>query len=71
MHTSSSKVAAHIALSMIAMASLVGATEQTGLEVGATAPEFSLVGNDGEQHSLASILAKGPAVLIFDRSADW
>lgn len=66
MATATSKLAPHIVLSMIAMASLVGATEQTGLEVGATAPEFSLVGNDGEQHSLSSILAKGPAVLIFD-----
>ena len=42
-----------------------------GLPVGAKAPAFSLVGQDGKEHALAELLRNGTLVLVFQRSADW
>jgi cytochrome oxidase Cu insertion factor (SCO1/SenC/PrrC family) len=42
-----------------------------GLPVGAQAPAFKLVGQDGKEHDLAELLVKGKLALAFQRSADW
>ena len=42
-----------------------------GLPVGAQAPAFTLVGQDGKEHALADLLVKGKLALVFQRSADW
>ena len=42
-----------------------------GLPVGARAPAFKLVGQDGQEHDLAALLVKGKLALVFQRSADW
>ena len=42
-----------------------------GLPVGAQAPAFKLVGQDGKEHDLAELLVKGKLALVFQRSADW
>ena len=42
-----------------------------GLPVGAQAPAFKLVGQDGQEHDLAELLVKGKLALVFQRSADW
>ena len=42
-----------------------------GLRVGAQAPAFRLVGQDGKEHDLAELLVKGKLALVFQRSADW
>jgi hypothetical protein len=42
-----------------------------GLGVGAKAPAFKLVGQDGKPHDLAELLIKGKLALMFQRSADW
>ena len=42
-----------------------------GLGVGAQAPAFRLVGQDGKEHELAELLVKGKLALVFQRSADW
>jgi cytochrome oxidase Cu insertion factor (SCO1/SenC/PrrC family) len=45
--------------------------EQTGLEVGAKAPKFTLKDQEGKERSLDEFLAKGKVALVFYRSADW
>lgn len=45
--------------------------EKTGLPVGAKAPDFELMGSDGQRHSLNELIAGGPLALVFFRSADW
>jgi len=45
--------------------------DHTGLVIGQKAPPFTLKGQDGQEHSLESLLKKGQAVLVFHRSADW
>ena len=42
-----------------------------GLGVGAKAPAFRLVGQDGKEHDLAELLVKGKLALVFQRSPDW
>jgi hypothetical protein len=42
-----------------------------GLGVGAQAPVFKLVGQDGKEHDLAELLVKGKLALVFQRSPDW
>lgn len=54
-----------IALSPLASAGAIG------LKVGAEAPDFTLTAGGGSEVSLSQRLAKGPAVLVFVRSADW
>ena len=44
---------------------------QPGLAIGAKAPNFTLTGQDGLDHSLADLLKKGKVALVFFRSADW
>jgi cytochrome oxidase Cu insertion factor (SCO1/SenC/PrrC family) len=48
-----------------------GTNWNPGLPVGAQAPAFKLVGQDGKEHDLAELLAKGKLALVFQRSADW
>jgi cytochrome oxidase Cu insertion factor (SCO1/SenC/PrrC family) len=45
--------------------------EQTGLEVGAKAPKFTLKDQAGKERSLDEFLGKGKVALVFYRSADW
>jgi AhpC/TSA family len=45
--------------------------EQTGLEVGAKAPKFTLNDQDGKKRSLDEFVGKGKVALVFYRSADW
>lgn len=42
-------------------------TSSTTLKPGATAPDFSLPTNRGDQRSLAEYLARGPVLLAFHR----
>lgn len=42
-----------------------------GLAVGAPAPAFDLVDQDGQRVSLESVLGRGPVAVVFFRSADW
>ena len=44
---------------------------QTGLKVGAKAPEFTLKDQEGKERRLDEFLAKGKVALVFYRSADW
>ena len=48
-----------------------GTNWNPGLPVGAQAPAFKLVGQDGKEHELAELLVKGKLALVFQRSADW
>ena len=48
-----------------------GTNWNPGLPVGAQAPAFELVGQDGKEHDLAELLVKGKLALVFQRSADW
>jgi cytochrome oxidase Cu insertion factor (SCO1/SenC/PrrC family) len=45
--------------------------EQTGLKVGAKAPEFTLKDQEGKERRLDEFLTKGKVALVFYRSADW
>jgi cytochrome oxidase Cu insertion factor (SCO1/SenC/PrrC family) len=45
--------------------------EQTGLQVGASAPRFVLKDQNGRERSLDEMLKKGKIALVFYRSADW
>jgi hypothetical protein len=55
----------------ISHAQSAGTNWNPGLPVGAQAPEFKLVGQDGKEHELAELLVKGKLALVFQRSADW
>jgi cytochrome oxidase Cu insertion factor (SCO1/SenC/PrrC family) len=44
---------------------------QTGLQVGAKAPGFTLKDQNGAERSLDEFLGKGKVALVFYRSADW
>jgi cytochrome oxidase Cu insertion factor (SCO1/SenC/PrrC family) len=48
-----------------------GTNWNPGLPVGAQAPAFKLVGQDGKEHDLDELLVKGKLALVFQRSADW
>lgn len=45
--------------------------DQTGLNVGAKAPGFTLKDQEGKERSLDELLRKGKVALVFYRSADW
>ena len=45
--------------------------ELTGLKVGAKAPSFRLMDQQGKERSLDEFLKKGKVALVFYRSADW
>lgn len=42
-------------------------TEQESVQVEPTAPDFSLTAQDGTDVDLASLVARGPAILVFYR----
>jgi cytochrome oxidase Cu insertion factor (SCO1/SenC/PrrC family) len=44
---------------------------EIGLPQGQSAPNFELTDQNGESHSLTSLLADGPLAILFFRSADW
>lgn len=43
----------------------------TGPAVGAPAPPFEAAGQNGQMHSLQSLLGPKGLILVFYRSADW
>jgi len=45
--------------------------ESVGPKTGDALPEFSLRDQDGQVHSLKSLLGTNGAVIVFFRSADW
>ncbi len=57
------------ALALIGLAAL-GAI-RTGPEVGAKMPDFQAVDQDGQAHTLTSLLGPKGAMLVVYRSADW
>jgi hypothetical protein len=42
-----------------------------GPQVGETVPEFSLLDQRGNRHTMASLMGPKGLVLAFNRSADW
>jgi peroxiredoxin len=42
-----------------------------GLKIGEKAPKFKLKDQSGKEFSLEEALKKGPAALVFHRSASW
>ena len=60
-----------VVLPGISHAQSAGTNWNPGLPVGAQAPAFKLVGQDGKEHALADLLVKGKLALVFQRSADW
>ena len=42
-----------------------------GPQVGEVVPDFSLVDQNGEEHTLQSIIGPNGAMLVFTRSASW
>jgi cytochrome oxidase Cu insertion factor (SCO1/SenC/PrrC family) len=45
--------------------------DQTGLEIGANAPRFTLTDQEGQRRILDDLLKSGKVALVFYRSADW
>jgi peroxiredoxin len=45
--------------------------ENRGLPIGRSAPAFTLSDQNGNNVSLAGLLAKGPVAVVFHRSVDW
>jgi Peroxiredoxin len=45
--------------------------DSVGPKVGASLPNFTLLDQRGEPHSLKSLLGPKGAVIVFFRSADW
>ena len=47
------------------------AQNETGLEVGAQAPAFTLKDQDGKEQKLSELTKDGPVAIVFHRSASW
>jgi hypothetical protein len=45
--------------------------QKLGPQVGARVPDFSLTDQNGEPHTLRSVMGPKGAMLVFFRSADW
>lgn len=45
--------------------------QRLGPQVGELVPDFSLPDQNGEPHTLRSVLGRNGAMLVFFRSADW
>ena len=45
--------------------------EQFGPQVGDVVPAFTLTDQNGQTHTLESIMGPNGAMLVFSRSADW
>lgn len=54
-----------------ALAQTPVALEAVGPQPGAVVPAFSLVDQTGATRTLASIMGRRGAMLVFSRSADW
>jgi peroxiredoxin len=54
---------------LIALTAL--AAIHTGPQVGTKLPDFQAVDQDGQSHTLTSLLGPKGAVLVIYRSADW
>jgi hypothetical protein len=63
--------AALLLLTGAASAAEPAVPEKTGLAAGQDAPAFTLKDQNNRDVSLDSLLKKGPAALVFYRSADW
>lgn len=48
-----------------------GKSELPGLEIGKKAPDFELKDQLGKPVRLSEMLKKGPAAVVFHRSASW
>ena len=59
------------ALALLFAVTRLAAADLPGLKVGDAAPDFTLPSSSGESQSLQALLAHGPTVLVFVRSADW
>ena len=58
-----------ITLSLAAIATVAAGDD--GLEIGTSAPAFSLVSQDEQIISLENLLKDGPVAIVFYRSAAW
>ena len=58
-------------LAMTTRGAEAAAPGKTGLAVGQKAAAFVLKDQNGREVSLDSLLKRGPAALVFYRSADW
>jgi hypothetical protein len=58
-----------LALAVFALAAL--AAIHTGPEIGSKMPDFQAVDQNGQLHTLTSLLGPKGAVLVVYRSADW
>jgi cytochrome oxidase Cu insertion factor (SCO1/SenC/PrrC family) len=47
------------------------AQQPTGPAVGARVPDFEATDQNGQSHTLTSLLGPKGAILVFYRSADW
>ncbi len=45
--------------------------QKLGPQVGARVPDFSLTDQNGQPHTLQSVMGPKGAMLVFFRSADW
>ena len=66
-----SLIAGHLLMALGAITAEPAAPEKVGLDVGQKAPAFTLKDQNDRDVSLESLLKKGPAALVFYRSADW
>jgi hypothetical protein len=56
---------------LLAFAVTGAAAIHTGPEIGAKMPDFQAVDQNGQSHTLTSLLGPKGAVLVVYRSADW
>jgi len=58
---------------VLALVAVVGASDvqKLGPQVGSRVPDFRLTDQNGEAHTLASVMGPNGAMIVFFRSADW
>lgn len=45
--------------------------EMTGVKVGEKAPDFALMGIDGKEYKLSTMIKDAPVAVMFFRSSNW